>query len=198
MRGESSTLFLVFMTILGLAFAFLALLMFRFDLIGGDVVDENIRSPIYDTYNNLSRVLLPRKIDKEVLLEENEGDIEGKNKNNKQRKELRIGDKEKEYKIVKPKKVKRPKSARVNSKIQFKDTTSAEHLNFKSKQRFQEFIRAIIISFYPSFLMNYDLYFFIASLIGLGSLNCRNAWIKGGLSKITTNSNYLQNNGIEI
>jgi hypothetical protein len=48
-----------------------------------------------------------------------------------------------------------------------------------------------VINFYPFFLMNYEIFFFVASMIGLGSLNCRYVWVLGGLETTESTGNFL-------
>lgn len=72
---------------------------------------------------------------------------------------------------------------------------SDNDLKFKMIKSPKHLLNIIVINFYPIFLMNYELFFFISLLIGLGSLNCRYMWVKGGLDTETSSSNYIQTSG---
>lgn len=78
MRSESPILFLQFMIGLGFLFVFLALVVFRFDLVGGDIVDDDICSPASDSYTNLSKVLIPRKLGKKSFQEDSDNNVNKK------------------------------------------------------------------------------------------------------------------------
>lgn len=168
-RSLSSTVCLVVIGMIALLFSVLVLMVFRFDLVGGDKGADNIGDA-------------EEKKEKTVLIAEN---VSKKKSNPKNVADMMMKD-------VLGKDTKKQK----NRPIKFKDESNY-NLKFKSPKQGKQFLKNLVINFYPFFLMNYEIFFFIASLIGLGSLNCRYVWVEGGLEKGNSGGNFLQDNGFE-
>ena len=169
-RGLSQNVFLVIMGILAFFFGILVLMVFRFDLVGGDT---GAKKPKEEVQEKLSKIENVRK--RKKLMKQN------RDEKDKMKKGIDTPVKDKLK----------------NKPIRFKDETNY-NLEFKSgKNNKRELMKSIIINFYPFFLMNYEIFFFIASLIGYGSLNCRYVWVKGGLEKAEEGGNFLQENGFD-
>jgi hypothetical protein len=71
------------------------------------------------------------------------------------------------------------------------DDTTGLNLTFQDPTRSKFYIKRFVVYFYPFLLMNYDIFFFISAIIGLGSLNCRYVWIKGGLREEGMDGNFV-------
>lgn len=175
-RGQYSSLYTIFMTFAALWFVILVLMIFRFDIVGGDTVDEEINSPNKneEEFDSLSKLAIAKKRRNRKLLVTESG-----------------------QKIIKYDKYNNKQNYKKNLKeIKFQNSSDFNLKGEISKSR-KCLLKTIIINFYPIFLMNYELIFFIAQSIGFGSLNCRYVWIQGGLEHNTSSGNYLQSSGLE-